>query len=574
LVAVVVASGGVAAGLFSVRVVAHDPALSFAGDSVPGWLALVGAGWALIGAGLAVWLVRPASVVAPLLASAGFAWFVLEWANPAAGSSLAFTLGLVFFASCAPITAHAVLAFPGGRLSGPLERAAVAMAYIVGVLLLGLLSTFFFDPVRQGCSSCPRNLVLVANRPSVDGHIDGVGVWAFAVSIGVLALLVAVRMVRSSVAVRRGVWPIGVAGFVYLGLVAAMFVASHDRPLPWNGSLERQLWRVQAVALVGVVAGVGWGWVRARRRRSTLARLVLELAQSPPPGGLRDALAEIVGDPAILLGYPLERSDELVDARGNTVELPVEMQRTSLVSGGREVAVLACRPGLLNDEELVGEVTRVARLALENERLQAEVRSRLVELRGSRARIVEAGDAERRRLERDLHDGAQQRLAGLALSLRLLRSRLSAGADPVVDAELAAAEHDVRAGIESLRELAHGIFPAVLADGGLAAALVALAEEAHVPIRLDELTRERFAPAVEAAAYAVVAELAAAAEDGLAVCASSSGGSLVLNVETGRLGERFDRIGLEDRVGATEGRLTIEQRNGIVRVCTEFPCES
>src|SRR5262249_38773524 len=161
-----------------------------------------------------------------------------------------------------------------------------------------------------------------------------------------------------------------------------------------------------------------------------------------------------------------------------------------------------------------------ARLALENERLQAEVAARLEELRRSRARIVEAGDTERRRLERDLHDGAQQHLVGLSLSLRLLRSRLPAGAHPQLGEKLVAAEADLQGAIEDLRGLAHGIFPAVLADGGLGAAIGALAEDADVPIRVEDMPRERFAPVVESAAYLLVAETAAVAIGDLVVRAA------------------------------------------------------
>jgi signal transduction histidine kinase len=283
-------------------------------------------------------------------------------------------------------------------------------------------------------------------------------------------------------------------------------------------------------------------------------------------------LAEIVGDPGLVLGYPLEGSGRLVDARGNAVELSAGTSQTSLVGSGRELAVLAHRPGLLDDEQLVNEVTRAARLALENERLQAEVRARLVELRRSRARIVDAGDVERRRLERDLHDGAQQRLAALALSLRLLRSRLSADADPEVETELAAAEGDVQAAIEGLRELAHGIFPAVLADAGLTAALVALAEDAQVPIELDGLPRDRFAPQIEAAAYVIVAEAASAASGTLVVRGERTPGLLVLDVEVPGMSQRFDPMELEDRVDAADGRLTLERRGGTVTIHAELPC--
>jgi signal transduction histidine kinase len=289
---------------------------------------------------------------------------------------------------------------------------------------------------------------------------------------------------------------------------------------------------------------------------------------------LREALAEIIGDSELELAYPLEGSERLVDSEGRVVELSAAKQQTNLVGdGGRCVAVLAHQAGLLDDEQLAREVTEVARLALENERLQAEVRARLVELKRSRARIVEAGDEERRRLERDLHDGAQQRLAGLALSLRLLRTRMD-GADAATVARIESAEADVKAAIEQLRELAHGLFPAVLVDGGLAAALVSLAEDAHVPIRLENVARDRVPPGVEAAAYAVVAQTVSAAAGGLVVRADRSSTTLVLDVEAHEVGAIFDGTELEDRVGAADGRLTIDRRNGTVTIHAEFPCAS
>jgi signal transduction histidine kinase len=219
-------------------------------------------------------------------------------------------------------------------------------------------------------------------------------------------------------------------------------------------------------------------------------------------------------------------------------------------------------------------VTAAARLALENERLQAEVRARLEELRASRARIVEAGDAERKRLERDLHDGAQQRLVGLSLSLRLLRSRVHAEASAEMAARLDEADSELRTAIAELRELAHGIFPAVLADEGLAAAIEALAEEAAVPMRIDAVPEERFAASVETAAYTLVAETARAATSPLVLCAGRLGGSLSVTLETD-LDERFDLVALEDRVGALGGRLALERgANGRVTISAELPCGS
>ncbi len=482
LAALVVAGAGVAVGLLTLRIVAREPAYSFAGSSAPGRVALLVTGWALIACGLWFWLRRSSSHFGPLLAAAGFAWFLLEWNTPAAGSSLAFTVGLVLFASCPPLAGHAVLTFGDGRLSG-MQRAAVGVLYAGGIVVLGLLPALLVDPVRGVCSDCPANLLAVANRPALAADIGRVGLWVSAVAACAVAATVAIALVRASPVARRALWPVLAPGGAYLAFVAAMDVAWVDHGLLSNGLYERRLWFVQAAALIGVVAGVAWNALRVRRRRTAVARLVVRLAQSPPPGGLRSALAEIVGDPRLELAYPLDDSGRLVDADGRTVRLSPELQQTSLIAGRRRLAVLGHRPGQLDDDGLVRAVTDAARLVLENERLQAEAKARLDELRRSRARIVEAGDAERRRLERDLHDGAQQRLAGLALSLRLLRSRVRSGADSQAAAELFAAETDVLEAIESLRMLAHGIFPAVLADGGLAAAIVALAEESPVPIR-------------------------------------------------------------------------------------------
>src|SRR5205814_1618063 len=156
-------------------------------------------------------------------------------------------------------------------------------------------------------------------------------------------------------------------------------------------------------------------------------------------------------DPELAIAYPLTGSGRLVDAFGRPVELTAGRARTTLVSGGRSVAVLGHAPGLLDDEQLVEEVTRAARLGLEHERLQAEVRAHLEELRASRARIIAAGDAERKRLERDLHDGAQQRLVALALALRLLPSQLSPQAGPDVMSRLEQADAELDSTISQLR---------------------------------------------------------------------------------------------------------------------------
>jgi signal transduction histidine kinase len=575
VVAVAVSGVGIAVGVFSLRVARADPTFSFAGSSPTGAAALLGAGWASIGAGLAFWSRGPGNRFGPLLASGGFAWFLLEWNNPGVGSALAFTIGLCLYAACPPLVGHAVLSYPSGRLTSNLERAVLAVGYAGSVLVLGLLPALLFDPKSQGCEQCPRNLLAVGNRGRAVEDLNRVGVyaglaWAFALSI-----LVLVKLVRWTSAGRRPVWPLFAAGAAYLGLVAAAFAASLDRGLPWNGTLERQLWVGEAVALCAITLGVALGVARARRARVTVAQLVVDLAHSPPAGGLRAILAGIVGDPALVLGYPLDRSGQLVDAQGRPADLSGCEARTTLVVGGRVVAMLGHAPGLLDDSQLVDEVTAAARLALENERLQAEVRAQLEELRASRARIVTAGDVERKRLERDLHDSAQQRLVTLALSLRLLRSQLPHGADPEAVRTLDEAETELDRAISELRELAHGIFPAVLADGGLAVAVHALAEEGRLPIRICDLPVDRFSPAVETAAYTVVAEAARIATSTVVVQGERRADMLVVEVETQDEGRALDRVALEDRLGAIDGTLRLERgENGHVTIRAELPCGS
>jgi len=316
---------------------------------------------------------------------------------------------------------------------------------------------------------------------------------------------------------------------------------------------------------------VAGAWVRARRIRSALALLVIELTGSPAPGGLRDVLAGALHDPSLQLAYPLA-GGRLADARGRAVELTGEI--TPIVRGGRQVALLSHQPGLLADPALAEEVAAAARLAVENERLQAEARLQLEDLRASRGRIVQAGDAERRRLVRDLHDGAQQRLVTLALALRLARTRLGSGVDPALGGRLDQAEGELRAALADLRELAQGIFPVILAEEGLAAAVEALAEAVAVPIEITALPAERLGSSVEAAAYFVVSEAVRRGAAGpLRVCAARRDGRLVVEVEGDSVPAEI--TDLQDRAGALDGSVAVVPGpGGRATIRAEIPCES
>jgi signal transduction histidine kinase len=560
---------GLALGAVSLAIARGEPAFSLAGGSPAAGVTGLVAGWSLLAAGLGAWARRPVSRFGPLVAAAGLAWLLAEWNNPGSDSAVAFTLGLVLQAACPPLVGHAALAYPDGRLRSRLDRVAVAVAYGGAVLALGILPALFFDPAATGCGQCPANLLGVRDDTEAFAALTRVGVW---LELGWTLLLLALlgwRLLRSTTARRRLLAPVLAPAIVYLALVAWAVQHALDRGFLGIDAVDRRLWLGQAAALVALALGVGWEGVRGRRTRSALARLVVELAASPPPGGLGAVLADALGDPSLKLLYPLA-DGRRVDADGRPTGPGQGQTLTPLVRGGQPVALLAHRPGLLDDPGLVEQIAATARLALDNEQLQAQARAQLEDLRASRARIVERGDAERRRLERDLHDGAQQRLVALALSLRLARLGPDTGRDV---AGLEDAEAEIRQALAELRRLAHGLYPAALTEEGLGVALEALAEQTPDPLALGRLPQERFEPKVEAAAYFVVAEtLKRTRPRRAAVDTTRADGQLVVEVQTDQQPPQ-ELTDLEDRVGALDGRLLVQAApGGGTRIRAELPC--
>jgi signal transduction histidine kinase len=510
------------------------------------------------------------SRIGALLGAAALGWFLVEWNNPGIGSALGFTIGLVLYAAAPPLVAHAALAYPGGRLASRLDRLGVTAAYAGAVVLLGTAPALVYDPAARGCAECPRNLLLVAGSSRVYDWLTSAGVHAGLGWSAGLLLLLGRRLLLATPALRRVILPVVLPAAVFLGFVARDFGHSLGRGSLGVDSTDRALWLGEGAAAIALALGVAWSWVRARRMRAALARLVVELVESSPTGGLRELLAESLGDGTLQLGYPLD-DGRLVDGRGRDVALTGEV--TPLVRGAEQLALIAHRPGLLDHPDLVAALVSTARLALENERLQAESQARLEDLRASRARVVAAADAERRRLERNLHDGAQQRLVALSLALRLARSHVEDGCRQPRAARLAEAETELGAALADLRTLAHGIFPAVLADEGLAAALETLADELAIPIEISALPPGRLDRRAETTAYYLVVEaLRQAKPSSIRVAAHRGNGGLTFELETD--GVIDDPVSLEDRVGAVDGTIAVLQRAGRVRIQAEIPCAS
>ena len=564
-----VCTTGLALGGLSLAVARDGPTFTFAGTTVGG-AALLIAGWAMLCGAAVFWAHRRDNPMGPLLVAASITWFVAEWDNPSVGSSLVFTIGLVLFGACPPVVGWAMLAYPGGRLRVRAERVAVAAALAAGVIALGLLPALYFDPPAAGCPRCPNNLLLLSSDPARAAGLADVGLHLGLGSVLGLAGAIGWQMARSSIARRRVVAPVVIAGNAYLGLVAWTYAAGLDRGFIGSGGLEQRLWIGEAIALTAVGSAVIGGRMRVGRTRSSLARLVVELGETGRSGDLREALARRLDDPQLQVAYP-NGDGRYVTSEGRAVALPSGGGRspTPLVRDGVVVAIVVHRQGLLDDPDLVEEVASAARLVLENERLRAELLSQEVEMRASRARIVEAGDAERRRAERDLHDGAQQRLVGLLLGLRLARAKLSRGDQERAAASLDKAAAELQAAADDLRELANRMHPAVLSDDGLAAALDSLAERASTRLSMTGVPQGRFPSLIETAAYGIVAE--AARTGPTEVRAAYRDRSLVLDVVTEVEPETAQ--GLQDRVGAVGGTLQIEPLlGGGVRLRAVFPC--
>jgi signal transduction histidine kinase len=298
-----------------------------------------------------------------------------------------------------------------------------------------------------------------------------------------------------------------------------------------------------------------------------LARALL-VSSLPAGAPVRETLAQSLGDRSLSIAYWLPDREMFVDERGHHVPLPAagsDRAWTSVDYEGRRVAAIIHDASLEASPELVQAAAAAASLALDNERLKADLRSRVEELRASRVRLVEASNAARRRLERDLHDGAQQQLVAMAVELRLLRNRLSENSEAAelvdrIDAKLAAA-------LEELRELARGIHPGILTDRGLAPALESLAARAPLPVSCEIELPWRPPAAVEAVAYFVIAEaltniLKYAHANQASLRACYEGEYLLVEMRDDGIGGADEGkgtglLGLRDRVGALEGTLSI-----------------
>jgi signal transduction histidine kinase len=524
------------------------------------WMAI----WTAIG--LFVWALRPdLRLTGPLWAWSGVLHLNENLLVAMPDSRFVVTEVLLLLGLAAIVQLHWTLAYPAGLVYRRLAVGFLLVIYIgnfplnMPYLLIHPASYFYNPDLSFDITTYNRAIVIF---------------WL--VPIGVFVVLFFADRLRTvSPAARRSVGPLMIAGLIQ----APIWTLSVSQDL-WGSDLEVEQNTVILVTF-GVFGVLGLsGLFFVKRARGNVGDLVVELNRVKP-GRVREALARAVGDPTLEVGLWLPDRQAWVDEQGEPLHLPPDEGRHATYIGER-LAVVVHDHDLVDQPALLEAAGSAARLALENARLQAELRAQLVELSESRARIVRAGDEERRRLERDLHDGAQQRLLALGMGLQLLHRHV----DPSVEELLAESEHELQQALRELRELAHGIHPAALTDNGLGDAVRTLAQRAPVPVTVEIDKRMGRLPGhVETAAYFVVAEAltniakyANASEAWITVDRRNGNAHIEIR-DNGNGGATPDDgtglKGLTDRVGALDGHLTIESPPGHgTRVIAEIPCSS
>jgi signal transduction histidine kinase len=506
------------------------------------WVPDLAVGWVLIACGLIAAARRPKSGTGVLMAAAGFSWFFGNFAGVGV-RPLAWLAAQTLYFHRGPLV-HLILAYPTGRPSSWLLRAAVAVGYAAAIL----------TPVwrsEAGTIILAALLVVV----SAGEYLRTVGRSRRARLLGLLA--------ASSLS-------------LVLGGYAVARVAASAAAVSGSSILAYQ------ITLCAIAVGLLAGLLSASWERSAVTDLVVELGEARS-GSLRDALARALGDPTLEVGYWLPDGDSFVDPEGRPVSLPdsgSERSVTMVERDGQPVAVLVHDPAVLDDPGLLEAVSSATQLAASNARLQAEVQARVDELRASRRRILEAGDEERRRLERRLHEGAERRLARLADTVRQARGQAN-GISPATLEKIERAQGQLEGTLEELQELARGLHPRALAELGLDRALASLAERSPVPVEL-KVRAEGLAPGVEAAVYFLCSEGLA----NIAKYASATGASISVEIRSNALWVEINddglggadlsggtgMLGLADRVEALGGSFRVESPPGHgTRLTAEIP---
>jgi signal transduction histidine kinase len=538
----------------------------------------------LIGApmlvGLAWWRRRPASRFGPLLVVFGLA--ALPLALESSGLPLMIALGVAAESLYFSLYLYLCVAFPEGRLWSWADRLLMAVFGLSSVLYLlpGLLLLPTLPaataPLAQCAGPCPANPLFVADAAGVVDDLAEVAFVLAVVAVTGLAVLLARRLRDATRAERREVGAVAAVAFpFFLTLIAGCLGSLVDAP---PATLRTIGWLFTAAGVVFPLAFLV-ALVQAELfAGAALRRLLTELAGRPSPGGWRSAVAAALDDPLLQIGYWDPARRVYREADGTTLDPPRagEGRRwTPVGHAGRPVAAMTTDEALVHQPELLDAAAQATLIAVRTGHLEGE-------LRDARHRLLEAGNAERRRIQRDLHDSAQQRLVALRVHLELAREDL--GEDAGRAAALGDLAGQVDETIDDLRRVAHGLFPPTLERYGVAEALRSACRHTALPVRIVDDGLGRQTSAVEATLYFCCLEA-------LQNAAKHSGPDATATVHLGADvdsvwfaveddGSGFDPAGargtglgnLRDRVLAMGGTLEVDSRAGAgTRIAGVFP---
>jgi signal transduction histidine kinase len=529
-------------------------------------------GLSFVGTGLYAWRRRPESRYGVLMVANGFAWFLAGVS--AAESPLVFSIGIVIGSVWPAVLIHLLLStFPTGRLTTAWARRLVATAYVLFGPAVLVVLLFGGSEVIASCNGpCPRNVFQVVEADDFANVLLTVDSLLVALLCAAVVVVLVVRWRRGGPAMRRAQGPIYAVGVVLLAAAVALMV---------TGS-EVLLW-VAYAAFAALPFAFLAGLLRVRLARAAVGDLLVALRADPDPTALQDALAGALGDPSLRLAYWLPELGAYADLEGLGVDVDEKPGRavTRIDRDGRPVAVMLHDAALLDAPELLEAVSAAADIALENARLHVELHTQLDELKESRARLVEASHDERRRLERNLHDGAQQRLVAMSLELAMMERRLRQ--DPALAGQVERLRGELGECMEELRDLARGLHPSVVTSHGLRAALDTLAAHSPVRVRLDPGDLPRLPEPIEVAIYFFVAECLtnvakyARAREASVTVRLADGEVTAVVADDGVGGADphagSGLLGLADRVEALGGRLEVDSpAGGGTRVSARLPC--
>jgi signal transduction histidine kinase len=571
------AIAGTLSGVLASNTLIDFGATSYAGASEAAEVADTLAGLGLVLAGALAWTRSRTRTLGLLAMLAGVAWVAPDWEGWQGGSALLRSLGAAVSPFFLPLLFHLALAVPSGRLRTRAARVAVAAAYALAAAVgigLALFRDPFFDPYCW--RTCSENAFLVHAYPGLAGTLGDVWTRSALVIGAAVAVVAARRLLVATSTARRVLMPtlipLMLAGVAEVAYAVALL---HDPLEDPDKTGFAAIFFVRSLSAFALALGIALSVFHAQRMRSSVSRLAAEVAEAPPAGTLRDGLAAALGDPGLEVRYWLPESGRFVTADGRAAPPPAAGNGravTPIARGGHTLASVSHDAALLDGDELEHQIGSAARLAIDNERLQAEVLAQLDELRRSRARIVEAGDAERRRLERNLHDGAQQRLLAVSYDLRLARAAAENDGDAELGELVSRAAVEIDEALGELRELAEGIYPAILTEAGLATALESLVDSAPIPVELGGIAPGRYPAPVETTAYYTVEEAIHDAASRNATFARVATGTLedtlVVSVGDDGAGRDEPLVHVADRVGALGGSVEF----GVNTIRAELPC--